>query len=576
VHHIRLTYLVAITATLLTLLSSLAGCGGAPHYDERLVQADSLMMPQPDSALTVLQAIDADSLTTDADHAYHALLTTQAMYRCYVTATSDSAINCALDYYRHHQGEREKLTRALIYKGAVMEELGDPEEAMRFYKQAETQAAQDDYFNLGYTKLRIATLFIQNFSTDSTTVIRLTDASKIFEALNDTNYTIITLGTLGTMYCHINQDSAIYYLMRTIRLAQSFDPTLQYDYISKLSGINYYNGNYQESKKLALYIINNGKAYCGENQYYYYASYSYLKLHQLDSARYILSITPPPSCAIDSMNNFKLRAEIAKANNDYKTYSLNINQYHSFTEKIRFTQSKDIKKTETIIEKNVAENKNQILSKHNDFLKYAITIVVLLFFIGIYGYKRMLNSLNKYQAEYKNVKDELESAMSELKSQQQKIENMEGRNQDISKLVNYRLSAFNDLYQSMRVKTTEQDKVKKIIPFSSFIKLLNDRKQIIEFKPSNSFWDKMRISIDGEYNGIVTFVEKNYPNLSQDDLKLFCLCCSKISPQIIKLCLNFTNAKTVSNYKRRLLKVKMGLDMTMDDFIEHYLKGELN
>ena len=135
---------------ILAVVAFLTACTPAAHYDGRLAAADSLMHDRPDSALAILQALHPDSLATQGDHAYRDLLLTQARYKCYITATTDSAINRALHYYRRHSHEQEKLTRAYIYKGAVMEELGHPDSAMHYYKTAEATAAPDDYFNLAY------------------------------------------------------------------------------------------------------------------------------------------------------------------------------------------------------------------------------------------------------------------------------------------------------------------------------------------------------------------------------------------------------------------------------------------
>ena len=105
------------------LICALCGChGGSPQYDLQLMAADSLLrVNDPDSALQVLSAMDGAGLRSAGDRAYHALLLTQAQYRCYVDITSDSTINVALDYYKRHDGEQEKLTRSYIYKGAVTE-----------------------------------------------------------------------------------------------------------------------------------------------------------------------------------------------------------------------------------------------------------------------------------------------------------------------------------------------------------------------------------------------------------------------------------------------------------------------
>ena len=84
----------------------LTGCDRAPRYDQRLVQADSLMQPDPDSALAIVEAVNRDSLADEGDRAYRDLLLTQARYRCHITTINDSDINRALNHYRRHSNER--------------------------------------------------------------------------------------------------------------------------------------------------------------------------------------------------------------------------------------------------------------------------------------------------------------------------------------------------------------------------------------------------------------------------------------------------------------------------------------
>ena len=123
-------------------LTCLAGCGNS-GYDRRLVDADSLMAVSPDSARAVLRAIDADRLSR-ADRAYHALLSTQAAYKCFDSIPSTATIDRAVDYFSSGS-DREKLTRSLIYKGAVIEDLGNKTEAIRLYKLAEAEADTSDW-----------------------------------------------------------------------------------------------------------------------------------------------------------------------------------------------------------------------------------------------------------------------------------------------------------------------------------------------------------------------------------------------------------------------------------------------
>ena len=126
---------------LLTVL--VAGCSHTA--DRRLVLADTLMWTAPDSSLAILNDINRDSLTSKEDLAYHALLLTQAQFRCNGNCSSDSLINFALDYYSDNHN-REHYTRSLIYKGAYYEfNTNQPVEAIKCYKQAEENADTTDF-----------------------------------------------------------------------------------------------------------------------------------------------------------------------------------------------------------------------------------------------------------------------------------------------------------------------------------------------------------------------------------------------------------------------------------------------
>ena len=282
---------------MLVLVAGVTGCDGLRRYDARLVRADSLMQPDPDSALAIVGAID--SLAGDANLAYRDLLLTQARYKCYVdiTAGDDSAITRAMAWYRAHGGEREKLTRAYLYKGAVMQELGHVDSAMYYYKTAEVNADPKDYYNLGYSNLRIAELYQTHFINDSAVLSRMRKARNYFSHTQDTNYWVITDGAIGAYLFGNDNDSAKIYLERAINNARLINSNYYY-YQSKLAGVYFYEEDYVTAKRLALDIIKNSSDGWDDNKYYYYASRSFIKLSQLDSAYWVKSLIPMPTTLV--------------------------------------------------------------------------------------------------------------------------------------------------------------------------------------------------------------------------------------------------------------------------------------
>ena len=582
------------------------GCGRATRYDARLVAADSLMHDAPDSALAIVQAVCPDSLTHEGDRAYRDLLLTQARYRCYITATSDSDINRALAYYRSHSGEREKLTRAYIYKGAVMEELGHPDSAMLYYKHAEANAAPDDHFNLGYSNLRIAELYQTFYANDSAVVARMKKAYDYFVKTGDLVYCVTTLGTQGCYSKVIGEDSAIFYLEKAIDLGEKMNSPKRFLYQSKLSGKYFYARNYHRAKDLAMGVFREGRESCSEDQFYYYAARAYIQLGLIDSAKIIKSRIPAPKNSVDSMNHYLLLADLANIEQRYKDCAL----YRGYAETIHSNI------LELSMESCLALTELKWDSqKHNENLRSAaktklyttITILLLVstLLLTVF-YKVVRRKGRKYQNELVSIRQELDTMlrdmnkkvyqlqselsgnMQELNEKKRELSDMNNRYQaleskyneadvssQVSKIVRYRLAALKELNDGIRVKPgLGHSKIS--VPLVSLIKdLYNDRK-ILHSPPKNSFWDNLKFSVDGEFMGIATFVEQKYPSLTVNDNHLFWLMCAGVSNQLIKICMNFTNDVTASRNKKKLLTEKMGLNMNLNQFIEMYLNGKID
>ena len=562
---------ILVVAMVLGVVTS--GCGGAYRYDARLAAADSLISCNPDSALSLLEALPTDSLRTEHDRAYRDLLLTQARYKAYVPATTDSAINRALAYYRAHPKEREKLTRAYIYKGAVMDELGYPDSAMLYYKHAETSAAPDDYFNMGYIKLRITELYQGQISQDSAAIASASDAIRLFKSLNDTNYLIVSYTALGALWGMNNPDSAEGCLRTAIQLAQSYNPSMQYTPMSKLAGLYLYDKNdFKACNDLAMQVFKNGRDVCAENQFYYYALFSFLEMKMMDSAKYIMGVIPRPETKTDSMNYFNAVAQISNCENTPGSYAENISASKEIKADIAYqARAKDLNKVYIEYEKHHQESVRRQLKKENITLFAFLGLVLTALFIMM---KRFWRFHKKNAARQRILHETNSHLKSELLRLQQELD--DNRNsENVSILVGYRLSAMNDFFNLVRVKTDDAKRIRRIMPLSALLKSMNDKNEILELNLPDSFWEKMKLSVDGEFSGLATFIEQHYPQLSKQELRIFNLLAAGISPQIIMICMHFSSAGSVSNYKKRILKEKMGYDVKLEEFIRMYLDGEI-
>lgn len=132
----------------------LTGCQKGKGTAATLMEAEALMYTSPDSALQMLEAIPDPEQLTGETQADYALLLTQARSRCRITATSDSLIRIATDYYQHSDNHARKA-KAFLYLGDVYMDMQNNVEAMKALKQAEevVEESHPTIQSLVYSKL---------------------------------------------------------------------------------------------------------------------------------------------------------------------------------------------------------------------------------------------------------------------------------------------------------------------------------------------------------------------------------------------------------------------------------------
>ncbi len=117
------------------LLSLLCACGSRP-YPPSLLTADSLASVRPDSALSLLKALERDTADMPLAHRmYYRLLCVKAADKAYLPHLSDSLIRPIL-YYYIKEGDPRLLPEAYYYAGRVYRDLGDAPQALDYFEQS--------------------------------------------------------------------------------------------------------------------------------------------------------------------------------------------------------------------------------------------------------------------------------------------------------------------------------------------------------------------------------------------------------------------------------------------------------
>ena len=132
--------------TLLLLLSVLCSCNGG-KYPQYLLEADSLCMANPDSALTLLKSKEkAVSAEPEASRMYYRLLTVKASDKAYRDLVQFKDVEEIVDYYED-AGDKNLLSQAYYYAASVFRDLRYDEKALNYYEKAldGVEAVPDNY-----------------------------------------------------------------------------------------------------------------------------------------------------------------------------------------------------------------------------------------------------------------------------------------------------------------------------------------------------------------------------------------------------------------------------------------------
>ena len=522
-----------------------ASCGGRADRPS-LVALDSLILTAPDSALAMLESYPADSLTTADDCAYHALLTTIARYKSYVTATSDSTINIALSHYDHDGADADHRMRSLLYKGCVMEELGNPEQAMEYLKRAEHLCPGNDHFHQGYIHYQIANLYSTGLHPYNA-ITHYKDALGCFKRVKSDYYCSICANFIGEQYITINIDSA-----RTYTDVVVNDYNMHRDSAIHMKSLINYACIYSFEKRHRLaheYAINALEYYCGDTELLstalYISSESLVRLGLLDSAKSTIKCFPRPESKLDSMQYYQCLADIAKAEKS----SQKAIDHQQIPDKINMDFSREMRdnslqETEKLVD-------NQFDTEHQEnlycYIIFCCVVIFVFVLLILYYAKRKEKVAKSYKQELERLKEKIEISIekynAELLSHNKKIEQIESQNlQSIAhthQAIDSSLECFSMVMGKLlnQYKFTAKKKNEKI-------------SQIMD----DNFFATLRTYINLRYNKLVEKLYSSAYSLNEEEINIICLELCKFPNAILWTYSNCINPHSLFNKKKIIAK----------------------
>lgn len=145
----------------------LFSCQAAPNQriSATLDEVETYIIERPDSALAVLQALDATALTARPLRARYSLLHTMAMDKCDADITVPGLLDPAVAWYARHGSADDKM-KTFYYQGRIAQEKGDQNEAAVSYSRAEELAGSvSDKHALGLLYVAVASVYNAVYNT---------------------------------------------------------------------------------------------------------------------------------------------------------------------------------------------------------------------------------------------------------------------------------------------------------------------------------------------------------------------------------------------------------------------------
>ena len=575
--HKQFYQMINIRNFFIPLAALIALVMGGCHHDSatisELARIDSMVYHQHEKeALPLLLQMKTDQLSKQ-ERAYHTVLLSMAMYKNYVPCTSDSAINEAVCYYRN-KGDDLKYLKALVAQGCVNEDMGQLEQAVESYHQAEQLPLATDSSMIAYAKLRLGVLYQEQVIGSGTIALeKYNEALPLYRALGDKHYELVCLTSIGGIYRNIDEkhDSAVICMKDAIALAQELGD--QYHaFANRYLLSEYYllrEQNYVKSKKYALQAVAADPAIIDHPRAHYRLATSYLYLGQPDSAVYYLNRAPRAASARDSIVYLELMSDLEHQYKKNDTKSKDYMQMaHAIADSLTINglnhRLLDVEKKYDVQLAELNQVKNESRLKGTLLLAALLALGLLALAFLVWRYR---NQLKMRQNEVEMLKADLNGSLASLEQMQARL--------DARKLNDESQKAQSD---ELRAIITQQiDAVHQLMAWSyqydgdKFAAKFREMMTVPGMDDDSSYWSHLQALVNELHdNVLVKAQEEAGGTLNESELNLLALYCCGFSRTVIMVCMDYKNIGTVYNKKIQIAKKLHVTDL--DEFVARFAR----
>lgn len=532
---------------------------------------EQLMSSKPDSALKLLQLMTKipEKRTIKARYA---LLYTEALHKNLVKVTSDSLINIALDYYPKTD-DWQRTAKVYFYKGKIYSTNNEWKKACENLLQAEQfalKATDQQLLGLIYNELG-EIYWNQEYIANALNYFKKS-CQAFFHIRDSFNARYVVSSMAGCYWWQNDLDSALLLYGLALKMEEKYKEQITLDFLDGACLSIYYQKNdkeqmskiFTQAKKDPQPSFN--KLTLLSDYYYYQAKY--------DSSIYYLTIALSDSTIklteVQQQSAYRQLYQIEEKRSNYKEAFQYVLEYCNITDSLfRQERREAVLNTEK-------QFRNKLLSSQNEQLKteaqvhyliLIILILLLILFICLATY--WINRHKKALKKKENVIEEYLQLVESLREQHKSTENrfiyrLNEKNQEQLQLKEALQKRLAIIKQLTALSIQYSGKANRDIFYTKVTELMKLNKLTQEVLHN------LCAIVNINYHGIIDFLKKQFPQLSQEDLEWCAFICSGFSPQEISVIYNVS-----VNYfyvKNNRLSSKMDIDQSLPFYLKEMAK----
>lgn len=514
------------------------------------------MDDKPDSALLLLKQIKATDKLSTSEYATYCLLLTQAQDKNYITHTSDSLINIALNYFEKHE-DSDRLTQTYYYLGRVYSDLQDALQAQKCYLKAlelgknskDTRLFIRIYNSLGtlYSYQNIYEMALPMYK----------NALELLKQGNDSTNIAFALRNISRIFKQTQKiDSAIYYCQQAISYTTSKSMPSLFNDLGNLYSVN-------QQYKEAFGFLNKARTLAPNKgtllSIYQSLGELFIKKGQLDSAEFYLNQSVQSDLIYTKAGSYYQLAQIENKRENYKASVKFIEHYEHLRDSIRqHDHFENIRVSQSMFNyQRIAEEKAKFEREADQRM---LTIYqVIIFFVAIllfcfWIFKREQNKKKQIIELKEGLYKQSQRYIEDNKLQIRKLE------EDLSSGKEEISEAQKQLFEARRLML-EMENRKVILKQGTMHLLEKDfQKSSIyskahseEYPFKNDDWSELTELINATYTDFTQRLFKLYSRISIEELHICYLVKMKIPVKKMASIMNITPSG-ISQCRRRLYK----------------------